>query len=328
METFKKLISLKDALVIKNVQGEVERISLTIRKALSEFHRKGLVIGISGGIDSSVSLALAVQAVGKENVTGIIMPEKDSSDDSKILALELAEKFGIKTIEENITAALDGFGCYQRRDEAVSSIFPEYNPDTYSMKIGIKSNSLGQNLPPLFVLTIFDQDGVSQSKTLPPKEFLQIVGASNFKQRCRMSYLYYHAERMYCAVIGTHNKQEIEQGFFVKHGDIGSDVSPIAHLYKTQVYQLAEYLGVPKSIIERVPTSDTYSADQTQEEFFFQMPFYEMDMIWYGYENNLSPEYVAEELGKSTKEIELVYKNFTRKRKTTDYLRSETIKVV
>jgi len=290
------------------------------------FKRKGAVVGISGGIDSSVSLALAVEALGPEKVIGILLPEKDSIEESKILALKLANQIGVQTIEENITGALEGFGCYRRRDEAVTSIFPEYNPNDYDMKIGINPESINRNLPSLFSLTILNKNGEEKSKLLPPKEYLQIVAASNFKQRCRMSMLYYHAERMHYAVVGTPNKHEVEQGFFVKHGDGGADIMPIANLYKTQVYQLAEFLNIPKEIIERTPTSDTYSAEQTQEEFFFQLPFKEMDLIWYGYENSYDPSEVAEALEKTTGEIQSIYNNFIRKQKTTEYLRMQPIK--
>ena len=140
-----------------------------------------------------------------------------------------------------------------------------------------------------------------------------------------MSMLYYHAERLHYAVIGTPNKPEVEQGCFVKHGDGGADVMPIGHLYKTQVYQLARHLGVPQEIIKRKPTTDTYSAEQTQEDFFFQMPFEEMDLIWYGWENHYPPEEVGAVMGRSTEEIQNIYKSFERKRKTTEYLRMRPI---
>jgi NAD+ synthase len=290
--------------------------------------RQGGVIGISGGIDSSVTLALATKALGASKVIGIMLPEKDSSEESKRLALKLAEKFGVQTLEEEITGALECFGCYRRRDEAVARVFPEYNPIDFKMKIGINQSGMTQNLPPMFLLTIVDKEGKSQSKLLPVKEYLQIVAASNFKQRSRMSMLYYHAERLHYAVIGTPNKHEVEQGFFVKYGDSGADIMPIAHLYKTQVYQLAEYLGVPKEIIERTPTSDTYSAEQTQQEFFFQLPFHEMDLIWFGYENGYEPAEVGKILEKSEEEIKLIYNNFSRKQKTTEYLRTLAIKCI
>lgn len=315
---------------ILNFEQEENKILSIVEKLKTDIttvlKRRGAVVGISGGIDSSVSLALTVRALGPEKVTGILLPEKDSSDDSKILALKLATQLGVKTIEENITGALEGFGCYRRRDEAVNAIFPEYNSIDYRMKIGVNPESINRNLPPLFSLTIINKDGIEKSKLLPAKEYLQIVAASNFKQRCRMSMLYYHAERMYYAVVGTPNKHEVEQGFFVKHGDGGADIMPIANLYKTQVYQLAEFLNIPKEIIQRTPTSDTYSAEQTQEEFFFQMPFKEMDLIWYGYENGYDPAEVGKALGKSSEDIQSVYNNFARKQKTTEYLRMQPLK--
>ncbi len=287
--------------------------------------RKGGVVGISGGIDSSVTFVLAVRAFGPDKVLGIMLPEKDSSPDSLLLAHELASQFGVETIKEDITSALGGFGCYRRRDEAIKRVIPEYNPDTHKVKIGIKQSSLQQNMPPVFSVTVIDFDGNERSKLLHVKDYLQIVASSNFKQRSRMSMLYYHAERLHYAVIGTPNKHEVEQGFFVKYGDGGVDVMPIASLYKTQVYQLAEHLKIPREIIERTPTTDTYSAEQTQEEFFFQLPFELMDLIWYGWENGYEAQEVAEVLGKTREEIKNVYKSFERKRKTTDYLRRSPI---
>ncbi len=317
----------KDILYINNIEARVTSITQKLKEdILKVIKRKGAVVGISGGIDSSVSLALAVKALGAGNVVGILLPEKDSSSESKELALMLAKQLGVQTIEEDITQALEGFGCYHRRDQAVTAIFPEYNPVDYNMKIGINPTGISHNLPPVFSLTVIDKNGLQKNKLLPAKEYLQIVAASNFKQRCRMSMLYYHAERMYYAVIGTPNKHEVEQGFFVKYGDGGADIMPIGNLYKTQVYQVAEYLGLPKEIIERTPTSDTYSAEQTQEEFFFQLPFNQMDMIWYGYENDYAPAEVSKTLGKTEDEIKSIYSNFLRKQKTTEYLRMAPIK--
>lgn len=300
----------------------IEKLKNNVHGVLN---RRGGVVGISGGIDSSVTFALAVKAFGPENVLGVMLPEKDSSPDSLILAQQLADRFGVKTLVENITSALDGFGCYPRRDEAVKSVISDYDPGLHKMKINIRQNSLMQNLPPVFSVTVIDQDGKEESKLLPVQEYLQIVASSNFKQRSRMSMLYYHAERLHYAVIGTPNKHEVEQGFFVKYGDGGADVMPIGPYYKTQVYQFAEYLNVPQEIIERTPTTDTYSAEQTQEEFFFQLPFELMDLTWYGWENDYDAAEVAEVLGKTKEEIENVYKNFARKKKTTDYLRRSPI---
>lgn len=315
----------KDILIIKDVGEECDRIVSKLRvKVKHHLHRCGGVVGISGGIDSAVTLALAVKAFGNKNVLGIMLPEKDSSQDSILFAQKLADKFGVKTITENITNALQGFGCYRRRDEAVRRVLPQYDSH-YKMKVSIKSAGPYANLPPLFSVTIIDRNGQEFSKRLPATEFRQIEAASNFKQRCRMSMLYYHAEYLHYAVIGTSNKHEMDQGFFVKYGDGGADIMPIAHLYKSQVYQLGRYLGIPKEIMDRTPTTDTYSAEQTQEEFFFQLPFELLDLFWYGFENGYSTTEVAKVMGETESNVKILFRNFERRKKTTEYLRTSPI---
>lgn len=324
--TTKKPFS-KDIILLDNLEEAVNKIVDKIKNdILHVFKRNGAVVGISGGIDSSVCLALAVKSFGPDRVIGIMLPEKDSSSDSETFARELAARFGIKAIKEDITSALSGFRCYERRDEAVKRVFPEYDPRTFKMKIGIRQSGLFSNLPPVFNLTIIDSAGKQKDKMLPVNEYLQIVAASNFKQRTRMSMLYYHAESLHYSVIGTPNKHEQEQGFFVKYGDGAGDVMPIGNLYKTQVYQLAEYLGVPKSIIGRTPTTDTYSAEQTQEEFFYQLPYNLMDRFWYGFENGYSPKEVAEIMGETEQRVEALFRNFERKKRTTEYLRMPPVR--
>lgn len=317
----------KDIILLDNIETVINKIVEKLREdVLRVIRRNGGVVGISGGIDSSVCLALATKAFGPDKVLGVMLPEKDSSPDSEILARELAEKFGVKSIKEEITPALSGFGCYQRRDEAVKRVFPEYDPLTYKMKIAVKESGLYSNLPPVFHLAVIDENGNQKEKILPVKEYLQIVAASNFKQRTRMSMLYYHAESLHYAVIGTPNKHEQEQGFFVKYGDGGADIMPIGNLYKTQVYQLAKYLGVPEAIIKRTPTTDTYSAEQTQEEFFYQLPFDLMDRYWYGFENGYLPSEVAEVMGETVERVEALFRGFERKRRTTEYLRMAPVR--
>lgn len=326
MESIKRKPFSKDILQIENIEAVSQEIINKLKTDVKRvLQRRGGVIGISGGIDSSVCMALSAKAFGPENVTAVMLPEQDSSDDSRILAEKLAAKFGVtNTLVENITKALDGFGCYQRRDEAIGRVITDFNPAVDKAKIEIKQN-IASNLPPVFNITVIKPDGDVISKILPVKEYLQIVASTNFKQRSRMSMLYYHAERLHYAVIGTPNKHEVEQGFFVKHGDGGADVMPIGHLYKTQVYQLAAHLGVPQEIIDRTPTTDTYTAEQTQEDFFYQMPFKSMDLIWYGWEKGYPVEEVGQVMGQSASEIESIYKNFERKKKTTEYLRMRPI---
>lgn len=315
----------KEILHIDDIESVYENIITKLREDVRfKLQRRGGVVGISGGIDSSVSMALAAKALGSNNILGVMLPEQDSSPDSRILAEELAETFGVSTVVENITGALEGFGCYHRRDEAIARVVKGFDPKNDKAKIEIKQD-ITQNIPAIFSITVIKHNGEVISKLLPAKEYLQIVASTNFKQRSRMSMLYYHAERLHYAVIGTPNKHEVEQGFFVKFGDGGADVMPIGHLYKTQVYQLAHYLGVPQGIIDRTPTTDTYTAEQTQEDFFYQLPFETMDLIWYGWENGYTATEVGRVMDKTTEQIDNIYRNFERKKKTTAYLRMKPI---
>ena len=285
--------------------------------------RYGAVVGISGGIDSSTVLALCVEAFGPERVTALMMPDKDSDRESEPLARNLANHFGVEPILEDITPALEGYNCYNRRDEAIKRVYPNYDPVAgYKSKIVLPQNLLDKDTLNVFYLTVVKPDGTEETQRLPVREYMQIVAASNLKQRTRMSTLYYHAERQNFAVIGTANKNEHAQGFFVKYGDGGVDVQLIAHLYKTQVYQIAAYLGVPEEIQKRPPTTDTYSAHCTQEEFFFRLPFQTMDLLWYAQENNYPLDEVAEAMDLSEIQIQRAFDDFTRKKRTTDYLRS------
>ena len=307
-----------------DANAETERLAAALKDTVAfKLKKRGAVVGVSGGIDSSIVLALCAKTFGPEKVLAIMMPERDSSPESKELATVLCEKFKVPYILEDITDAVNGFGCYRRRDEAVKRVFPEYDPKTYKMKIVLHSDTEAKGKLNLFYLTIIAPDGTVKSQRLPLAEYLQIVAASNFKQRSRTNMLYYHAEAKNYAVIGTGNKNEHEQGFFVKYGDGGADVKPIAHLFKTQVYQLAEFLGVPEDIRKRTPTTDTYSAEQTQEEFFYKMPFEVMDRIWDGWEKGVPSDVIAKVLNISQAQVEVVINDVRQKIQTTEYLRQE-----
>lgn len=304
--------------------AECERIVTMLRHTVRQvFRRYGGVIGISGGVDSSVVLALSVRAFGAGRVAALIMPEKDSESESEILARSVAAQYGVEPILEVITPVLEGFGCYPRRDEAIRRVFPEYDAaHGYRAKIVLPQNLLDEDTLNVFSLTIVTPQGEEKTQRLPLKDYFQIVAASNFKQRTRMAMLYYHAELRNYAVIGTANKNEHDQGFFVKFGDSGVDIKPIVHLFKTQVYQLAEYLEVPAEIRQRPPTSDTYSAHSTQEEFFFRLPFKTMDLLWFALEQNIPIGQVAEAMQLSEQQVQRAWDDFSRKQRTTDYLRT------
>jgi NAD+ synthase len=253
------------------------------------------------------------------------MPERESSDDSRRLALEVAEQYTVETVLEDVTPALEGFRSYARRDEAVGRVFPDFREGQDRVKLTLPGNVLEKGTLNVFSLTKVDERDHEESVRLKPSDLDQIVAASNFKQRTRMAFLYYHAELRRYAVIGTPNKDEHDQGFFVKWGDGAYDIGPIRHLFKTQVYQLAEYLGIPAEICEATPTTDTYSAPSSQEEFFFRMPFDVMDRLWFAFEKGVSAEEAATALGMAPDHVERAYANLTQKIGATDYLRTPPI---
>jgi NAD+ synthase len=309
--------------------GETGRIVQSLRRnVLNVLHRRGAVVGISGGVDSAVVLALCVQTFGPDKVVAVMMPDKDSDPESEQLARELARQFGVQPILEEVTPALAGFGCYRRRDEAIRRIFPEYDAARgYKAKIVLPQNLLEDGALNVFSVTIVTAAGEERTAPLPAREFLQIVAASNFKQRTRMATLYYHAELRNFAVIGTPNKNEHDQGFIVKYGDGASDIKPIGHLYKTQVYQLAAHLNVPEAIRRRPPTSDTYSAACTQQEFFFRLPFEVMDLLWFAQEHEVPEAEAAQVMGMTEAQVRHAYHDFTSKSRTTNYLRLPPLEI-
>ncbi len=310
-----------------DAQAETQRIIDSLRETVNQrLHRQGAVVGISGGIDSSVVLALAARAFGPERVIGLLLPEKESSPESAELALELAAAFGVEPVTEDITATLEGAGCYRRRDEAIQRVFPQYQPG-WKAKIVLPGDLLDQGTLNIFHLVVTGPDGVEMRQRLPLREYYQIVASSNFKQRTRTNMEYYHAELRNYAVIGTPNKNEHDLGFFVKGGDGLYDIAPIRHLFKTQVYQLAEYLGVPASICSRPPTTDTYPGGGTQEEFFYRIPYDLLDTIWLGFEQGLVAAEIAAALDLTAEQVARVEQDIVRKQKTTAYLRSAPLGV-
>ena len=311
----------KDILTLDAPKVVDELAAVVERQVTRRLNRQGVAIGVSGGIDSSTCVALACKALGPERVLGVAMPEQDSSPESYELAKALSKQYGFELILENLTPALTGLSCYPRRDEAVKRIYPDYTPDC-KFNIVLPANILQQDRLNIFRINIEYPDGRRDTKRIPPKQYLQIVAASNMKQRVRMLMLYYHGEQRNYAVIGTGQKNEHDQGFFVKWGDGGADLKPIAHLYKTQVYQVAKALGVPQSIIDRTPTTDTYSMETTQEDFYYSLPFLAMDLLHLAWKDpDTGAGEAAEAMDLTQDQVERVWKDFERKENTTEYLR-------
>jgi NAD+ synthase len=281
-------------------------------------HKRGTVVAVSGGIDSAVCTALCARALGSDRVLGVMMPERDSSEDTLELSRSVCDAFVIGCVHEDITATLEAAGCYRRRDDAFRTALPEFDTG-WRAKLNLPSISQVGSIRAAEVIAS-DPDGGTYRRPLSVEAYLQVVAATNFKQRVRKMIEYYYADLHNYAVVGTPNRLEYDQGFFVKNGDGAADLKPIAHLYKSQVYQLADALGVPDSVRSRVPTTDTYSLPQSQAEFFFELDYRSYDLCLYGRTNGMSADELAERSGLEIETIEYVYDAIDQKRRTTAYL--------
>jgi len=298
---------------------ELDKISEAIRNTLGRMlHKRGLVLGISGGIDSSVTAALCVQALGKDKVIGLQMPERHSAEDTQGLSSLLANHLGIREVSIDITPILEAVCYYDKYDEAVRAAVPGYGLD-WKSKI-VVSDITEDKAYTLFSVVAASPDGRMVKERLELSSYLSIVAATNFKQRIRKMLEYYYADLYNYAVAGTPNRLEFDQGFFVKQGDGAADIKPIAHLYKTQVYQLARHLGLPEAIINRPPTTDTYSLPQGQDEFFFSVPYEVMDLCLYGKNHGFSAGDVSRHTGLTPGRVSAIYQDIERKRAATRYL--------
>jgi NAD+ synthase len=299
--------------------AEVERIAAAIREQiLRRLRRRGAVVGLSGGIDSSVTAALCVHALGSKKVLALFMPEKDSDRESLVLGRMVSGWLGMESVLEDIGPMLTAAACYQRRDEFIRTLVPKFGAG-WGCKV-VLANSLEAEGYNITYLVVQSPDGVTERHRMPLEAYLGIVAATNMKQRTRKQLEYYHADRLNYAVMGTPNRLEYDQGLFVKNGDGAADLKPIAHLYKSQVYQLAEHLGVPEEIRRRPPTTDTWSLAQTQEEFYFALPYAEMDLCLYGLDNRIPADAVARATGLLPDQVERVWRDISAKRRAARYL--------
>jgi NAD+ synthase len=303
--------------------GAIATLAEGTAEAIRGLRRRGAVVAVSGGIDSSVTAGLAVRGLGADNVMLLRLPERDVGHRSSDLGLVLAEALGAPTIEEPISDALEALGCYRRRDEAIRRLFPDYEPD-WKHKL-VRSDPSGGII--VFSLVVQRPDGSEEQKRMPADAYTELLAATNMKQRTRKLLEYTWADRLNYAVVGTPNLLEYDQGFFVKGGDGLADVKPIAGVYKSQVYAMAREMGLPESITEQRPTTDTFSLPQTQEEFYFGYPYEQMDTLMWGREQGVDPAELAPRVGLEPEQVQAAYGEIDRRRIATEYLQAPAVLV-
>jgi NAD+ synthase len=301
----------------------IDRLAKGTADAVRGLGRRGAVVAVSGGIDSSVTAALAVRGLGPDNVLCLRLPERDVGHRSSDLGLVLAEALGAPTVEVAISDALEALGCYQQRDDAIRKVFPDYEP-SWKHKL-VRSQVTGGIT--FFSLVVERPDGTQDQRRMPSEPYRELLAATNMKQRTRKLLEYTWADRLSYAVVGTPNLLEYDQGFFVKGGDGLADVKPIAGVYKSQVYAMALELGLPEQITSQRPTTDTFSLPQTQEEFYFGYPYEQMDLLLWGHENGIAAAELAPRVELEPAEVESAYAEIDRKRRATEYLAAPAVMV-
>jgi NAD+ synthase len=303
-----------------NCEDEVSRLCLFIKEQVHSMKRDGAVIGISGGVDSAICSALCVKALGSDNVLGVILPEKESNPVSERFASSHAKQIGLNNITVDITPTLEGFGTYKLRDKIIKEIFPDYDEKSKS-KIFLPPDLLLKDALNYFTLKIQDGSGTIKTARLNISNLRGIVAATNSKQITRMMYLNYFADLNNYLVCGTTNRSEYIQGFYVKYGDGGVDIEPIAHLYKTEVYQLADYLNIIPEIINRSPSPDTYSFPVTDEEMYFRIPYNILDLLLYAWEYHVPIPEVCSAMNLTQEQVQRAFRDLTSKYNATQILR-------
>lgn len=281
--------------MLRNSEELKEKLTVFIKETVShQFRKEGIVIGVSGGLDSAVVSALSVAALGPDRVFGMILPEKESSPSSRELGIDLCEALKIRYEEVPITPMLESFNIYSRKEALIRELFPQYDPAIHTTSLSRPPMITAEKVLNIPSLILLKKREVVSTKRLSAAQFFNILSLQNVKQRTRMIVEYMFAEKMNYAVCGTTNKTELLTGFFVKYGDGGVDLEPIANCYKLQVYKLAELLHIDARIIYRAPSPDTWSHFTSDEEISLRVPYNILDQLLYAEENHLPKEIVQQ----------------------------------
>jgi NAD+ synthase len=307
-----------------DLDATAARLCGELRGAVRKLRRRGVVVAVSGGVDSACVAALASRALGPARVHALLMPERESGAESTRLGQALCDTLGVERTVEDITPILEAAGCYRHRQEAVRSVFPAFEAGM-RWKMVLDRDRLMLGRLSIFSVVVELPGGETRAFRLTPESYLRIVAATNFKQRTRKMIEYFHADHLAFAVAGTPNRLEYDQGFFVKLGDGAADIEPIAMLYKSQVCALARHLGVTEEIVRRAPTTDTYSLAQSQEELYFSLDLHRLDLLLWARDHGVAPENAAPELGMTPEHVRRVYQDIDRRRRAAVYLHAPPI---
>ncbi len=309
-----------EALKIDAALESEKAAQFVVEHTRDKLRRRGVVVGLSGGIDSAVMASLAVKAMGKENVFGLIMPEKESNPVSSSYAEAHAQELGIETKKVDLTTAVDAVGSYKERDDFIASLVPAYTPEC-KYNIRLPTDLLERSALNFYTLCVELPDGSLEKKRLDPKAFRALTAFANIKIRSRMIRLYFEAESRNMIVAGTTNRTEFLLGDFCKFGDGGTDLEPLSHLYKDQIYQIADFLSVTSEIKERTPSPDTFSLPVSDQEFFFRIPFDKLDLLLYAWEHDVSPAETASVIDLDEEAVQRAFADFSSKYRATEHLR-------
>ncbi|MFA4932287.1 MAG: NAD(+) synthase [Caldisericia bacterium] len=284
-------MSIREELVLRDLPAVVERIASFLCDQVRQQNRDGLILGLSGGVDSALDAFLAVKALGPSRVSVLFLPERDTSPQSRIDATRVATALGIPLKTVNITPLLRTAGAY--RLEPPSRFVPRTIQERYVER---RYRALQAEQPSTFIRTLRGGDGLEELRR--SSAYLHI------KHRLRMVIWYYWAELGNQLVVGNCNLTEKMTGYFVRYGDSGSDVEPIAGLYKTQVLQLARFVGVPEEIVRKAPSPDL--APGMTDEFALQMRYELLDQTLWGLLHGMDPAAIERETRATAQEVAYV----------------------